>query len=339
VNAEPGGVEPGNAAPGNATPGNAAPTLSKPGNAAPPSFRALDEFLSYLVVEKGSSKLTIEAYGRDLTRYLSWLAEQGIREVDRIDRDAISGYLIELREAIPAPAVTSQKRLVSSLRGFHRFCLREGITSGDPTTTLRLPRTAATLPHTLNIEQARQLLEQPFPPTPIGARDRALLEVMYGCGLRVAELVGLDRSLVFIDEGFLRVTGKRNKERVIPIGGKALEVLGAYLETGRPFLHPKRVSAPPEGAAVFLNARGRRITRQGVFDIVRHYGLEAGIEGLHPHTLRHSFATHLLEGGADLRVIQELLGHSDISTTQIYTHVDRTHIKSVYYSAHPRAHL
>jgi integrase/recombinase XerD len=301
--------------------------------------RALEEFLSYLAVEKGSSKLTVEAYGRDLTRYLVWLGEQGVKRVDKIDREAITGYLIERQTAIPPPAAASHKRLVSSIRSFHRFCVREGLATGDPTATLRLPRTSATLPYALSIEQVTGLLEQPFPPTPTGARDRALLEVMYGCGLRVAETVGLDRTAIISDEGFLRVTGKGNKERVVPIGEAALRSLETYLSTARGRLHPRRVSAPPDGMAVFLNARGRRITRQGVFNIVRDYGIRSGIEGLHPHTLRHSFATHLLEGGADLRTIQELLGHADIATTQIYTHVDRTHIREEYLSAHPRATL
>jgi integrase/recombinase XerD len=295
--------------------------------------------LSYLAIEKGSSKLTLEAYGRDLTRYLTWLAERGIREVGAVGRETITDYLIEQRSATPAPAVTSQKRFVSSLRGFHRFCVRDGIAPADPTTTLRLPKTPATLPHTLSLQQAKELLEQPFPPTPLGARDRALLELMYGCGLRVAEVVALNRTAIFPNEGFLRVTGKGDKERVVPIGELALRALDDYLSWHRGLLHTKGVAAPPEGAAVFLNARGRRLTRQGVFDIVRHYGAEVGIEELHPHTLRHSFATHLLEGGADLRTIQELLGHSDISTTQIYTHVDRSHVRKEYNQSHPRARL
>jgi integrase/recombinase XerD len=303
------------------------------------SLRALDEFLSYLAVEKGSSKLTIEAYGRDLARYLSWFGERGVHEINMIGREEITDYLIEIQNNIPAPAPASQKRLVSSLRSFHRFCVRDGLAAGDPTATLRSPKTPATLPYALGIKQATTLLEQPFPSTPAGLRDQALLEVMYGCGLRVAEIVGLDRTAILFDEGFLRVRGKGNKERVVPIGGAAARALAAYLSAGRELLHPKRVSAPFDGLAVFLNVRGRRLTRQGVFDIVRQYGERVGIDGLHPHTLRHSFATHLLEGGADLRVIQELLGHSDISTTQIYTHVDRSHMREEYLLAHPRAHL
>jgi integrase/recombinase XerD len=309
------------------------------GRAGSSSLRALDEFLSYLAVEKGSSKLTIEAYGRDLARYLAWFGERGVHEVDAISREAITDYLIELQTNTPAPAPASQKRFVSSLRSFHRFCVRDGLATGDPTAALHSPKTPAALPHALGIEEVKTLLDQQFPSTPAGLRDQALLEVMYGCGLRVAELVGLDRTAILSREGFLRVRGKGNKERVVPIGGVAARALAAYLGAGRELLHPKRVGAPFDGLAVFLNVRGRRLTRQGVFDIVRQYGERVGIEGLHPHTLRHSFATHLLEGGADLRTIQELLGHSDISTTQIYTHVDRSHIREEYLLAHPRARL
>jgi integrase/recombinase XerD len=301
--------------------------------------KELDEFLSYLAVEKGASPLTVEAYGRDLRRYLSWLAERGIDHINDINRALITDYLAELQISDPLPAPASVKRFVSSLRTFHRFCVREGLATGDPTATLRAPRTPSTLPQTLSAKQVTDLLDQRFSDTPAGTRDRALLEVFYGCGLRVSEAVGLDRTAVLFEDGFLRVTGKGNKERVVPIDGTALRALAAYLATARDLLHPRRMSAPPDGIAVFLNTRGRRITRQGIFGIVAHYGALVGIESLHPHTLRHSFATHLLEGGADLRTIQELLGHADIATTQIYTHVDRTHIRAEYLAAHPRARM
>jgi integrase/recombinase XerD len=340
--------------------------------AAAPSFQALDEFLSYLAVERGASPLTIEAYGRDLRRYLKWLDGQGICRLADIDRQQITDFLVVLqtegaaRDEPPRPAsdasapggtasgVTassrsasdatasalgpaSVKRLVSALKSFHRFCVREGLAAADPTATLRLPKIPSVLPDTLSIDQAATLLDQAFPPTPAGARDRAILEVLYGCGLRVSEVVGLDRTSVLLDEGFLRVVGKGSKERAVPLGGTAYEALSSYLTTARELLHPKRVSAPLDGRAVFLNLRGRRLTRQGLFGIVERYGALVGIEGLHPHTLRHSFATHLLDGGADLRVIQELLGHADIATTQIYTHVDRRHLREEYITTHPRA--
>jgi integrase/recombinase XerD len=307
-----------------------------------PSLKALDEFLSYLVVERGSSELTIEAYERDLRRYLIWLNEQGVADPDEIRRELITDYLIELQAKTPPPAPASQKRLVSSLRSFHRFCVREGFAVADPTATLRLPKVPATLPQALSIQKVTELLDQDFSATPAGLRDKAMLEVFYGCGLRVTELVGLNRTAILFGEAdgsYLRVTGKGNKERVVPLSGEALRSLETYLRAGRASLRPQRSSAPPDGIAVFLNARGRRITRQGVFGIVERYGTLVGIKGLHPHTLRHTFATHLLEGGADLRAIQELLGHADIATTQIYTHVDRSHIREEYLSTHPRARL
>jgi integrase/recombinase XerD len=309
------------------------------GEPVAPSFKALDEFLSYLTVERGTSKLTIEAYERDLRRYLKWLDEQGFGVVDTIERQQITDYLAELRKREQPPAPASIKRLVSSLKSFHRFCVREGLAAADPTATLRLPRVPVTLPGALSIAQIDRLLDQSFPATPAGVRDTAILEVFYGCGLRVSEVVGLDRRAVLFEEGYLRVIGKGNRERVVPLSGAASRALRRYLETARDLLRPQRVNTPPEGNAVFLNRRGRRMTRQGIFNIVSYHGTRAGIDGLHPHTLRHSFATHLLEGGADLRVIQELLGHADIATTQIYTHVDRSHLREEYLSTHPRAKL
>jgi integrase/recombinase XerD len=304
-----------------------------------PSFKALDEFLSYLTVERGASELTIEAYERDLSRYLCQLDKQGFGEVDEIERQQITDYLAALHKQEPPPAPASLKRLISSLRSFHRFCVREGLAAVNPTATLRLPRAPATLPSSLSIEQIDRLLDQAFPSTPVGTRDKAILEVLYGCGLRVSEVVGLDRTAVLFDDEYLRVVGKGNRERIAPLSGTTHRALESYLGTARELLRPKRVSAPPDGIAVFLNKRGRRITRQGIFNIVESYGVRVGIDGLHPHTLRHSFATHLLEGGADLRVIQELLGHADIATTQIYTHVDRSHLREEYLSTHPRAKL
>jgi integrase/recombinase XerD len=311
------------------------------GRARPPApaFRALDEFLSHLAVERGASPLTVAAYGRDLERYLCWFAEQGTEEIGRIEREGITAYLMKVQAQTPPPAPASLKRLVSSLKSFHRFCVRDGIASGDPTAALRLPRVPAALPDVLSIEQVTSLLDQSFPPTPVGTRDKAVLEVLYGCGLRASELVGLDRTALLPDEGCLRVVGKGDRERVVPLDGTARTALEAYLGTARALLRPRRSVAAVDGIAVFLSTRGRRVTRQAVFGIVRHYGSLVGIDGLHPHTLRHSFATHLLEGGADLRAIQEMLGHVDIATTQIYTHVDRTHLKAEYLSTHPRARL
>jgi integrase/recombinase XerD len=203
-----------------------------------------------------------------------------------------------------------------------------------PTADLPLPAKPARLPDVLSVEQAEALLDQPFPKTAAGQRDRAILETLYGCGLRVSELCGLDLRDVHLDKEVVRVFGKGSKERVVPIMGSAARVMGDYFTQWRPGL----VGRTPT-QAVFLNQRGGRISRQSVHAIVERAGRMVGVQGLHPHTLRHSFATHLLEGGADLRVVQELLGHADISTTQLYTHVDRTHVRGVYLAAHPRAHV
>lgn len=309
------------------------------GKAATPSGlqQAIDEYAAYLSVERGSSPLTIEAYGRDLVRYRNYLRERDCTTLEAIDRAIIVDYMGALQTCGLAPA--SVERNISALKSFHRFAVREGLTENDPTATISMPKVPVTLPHVISIDQVGDLLDQPFPETAAGMRDKAMLEVMYGCGLRVSELVGLDRSVVFIDDGYLRVHGKGDKERIVPIGGTAAVALETYLTSARPLLHPQKSIAPIDGSAAFLNVRGRRITRQAVHTSVTRYGTQVGLDSLHPHTLRHSFATHMLEGGADLRVIQEILGHSDIATTQIYTHVDRSHIRAEYLSTHPRARL
>ncbi len=304
------------------------------------------EYLRYLSIERGSSQNTIESYRHDLERYRLFLTTRNIICLDTITRDDVTAFITALQigndEIVPglksALSISSTKRTLATLKGYHRFALKEGLAQTDPTATLPLPKTPAHLPDVISIEQARALLEQPFDSTPIGKRDHTILEVLYGCGLRVSELVGLDKADLFLNEEILRVSGKGEKERIAIIGSSAMSLLTDYLFNGRDQLHSKRYSAPPDTRAVFLNARGTRITRQAIFDIVAAYGRNIGLTDLHPHTLRHSFATHLLEGGADLRAIQELLGHSDISTTQIYTHVDRNHIREEYLHAHPRAH-
>lgn len=292
---------------------------------------AREEYLGYLRVERGSSSNTIEAYGRDLNRYIDYLAGSGVTEPDEVGRPLVEDYVGALCDlGLAAPSV---ERGVSAVKGFHRFMFREGIASSCPTADLPLPAKPSRLPDVISQEQAAKLLDQPFPNSAAGLRDHAALEVLYGCGLRVSELVGLDERDVFLGEEVLRVFGKGAKERVVPIIGAAARALGTYLREGRGELVGRRPTS-----AVFLNVRGDRISRQSIHAIVERYGRVAGIDGLHPHTLRHSFATHLLEGGADLRVVQELLGHASISTTQLYTHLDRSHIRRVYLDAHPRAH-
>lgn len=294
--------------------------------------RFVREYLAYLAVERGSSPLTIEAYRRDLHDYAGFLAKIKITDIEKITRDTVISYESDLITRAYAPS--SVERHISVLKGFHKFLIRENYTRHNPTDSVKLPKVPETLPDVLNIDQMDTLLSQPFENNARGKRDRAILEVLYGCGLRVSELVGLDLGDVYLEEEYLRVVGKGNKERISPISGMASEALREYLEDAR--LELQKSYAKPT-SSVFLNARGGRLTRQSVHSLVAKAGLCLGVENLHPHTLRHSFATHMLEGGADLRVIQEILGHSSISTTQIYTHVNRAHIRAEYLAAHPRA--
>ncbi|MEG0790567.1 MAG: site-specific tyrosine recombinase [Gordonibacter sp.] len=290
------------------------------------------EYLAHLRVERGSSPLTVSAYTHDLKDYLAFLGKRSISSIDGIDRAVVVAYEADL--VARAYAISSIDRRVSVVKGFHRFLVREGYTSRNPTDTVQLPKPPERLPDVLTASQVDAMMEACSDRTPLGLRNRAILEVLYGCGLRVSECTGLDLGDCILDEGYLRIVGKGNKERIAPISGAALEAVADYFGHARVVL-TKPYAKPT--AAVFLNARGGRLTRQSVHAIVAEAGRIIGVVNLHPHTLRHSFATHMLEGGADLRVIQEILGHADISTTQIYTHVNRAHIREEYLSAHPRA--
>ncbi len=297
---------------------------------------AMSEYLLYLRIERGLAASTLEGYERDLERYRIFLEDASKRAVDAVTPDDVSAFQQSLFKAGEAP--TTVKRRLSALKGFHRFCLSEGFAAKNPTAPIPMPNTPDRLPDVISIEEACKLLDSIYEPEPPRVRDRALLEVLYGCGLRASEVCGLDVQNVFLEEGFLRVIGKGSKERLVPLSGTALEAMGAYLGSARAQISLRATTADADSLrAVFLNQRGRRITRQGLYKIVGAAGEAVGIKGLHPHTLRHSFATHMLNGGADLRVIQEILGHSDISTTQIYTHVDRQHLVEEYLSSHPRA--
>ncbi len=296
---------------------------------------AIEEYLSYLSIERGSSPLTIDAYRRDLEAYARFLETRGIARVDEIARDDVTAF--EAQALADGFAASSIKRRVSAAKGFHRFLTREGLAARNAADGVVLPKIPARLPDVLSISQVQALLDGWDDKTPRGLRDKALLEVLYGCGLRVSEICGLDLGMIHGEEGFLQVVGKGDKERIAPLSGTALRALDAYLADARPQFARGAARTPASASAVFLNARGGRLTRQSVHAIVARAGLRIGVKNLHPHTLRHSFATHMLEGGADLRVIQEILGHSDISTTQIYTHVDRSHIRAEYLAAHPRA--
>ena len=306
-------------------------TLDETDAAARPFLSCIREYAAYLAVERGASRLTLDAYERDLRDYAAFLERRGVGSPADATRDDIAAYEADLQRR--GYAASSIERHVSALKGLHRFLVREGLAARDAADGLPLPKTAQRLPDALSVDEVNSLLDQPFRDGPLGMRDRAMLEVLYGCGLRASELAGLDTTDVLLDEGVVRVMGKGARERVAPISGTAERALRAYLEDARGELAERGRPS----AAVFLNARGGRISRQSVHAVVARAGAVIGRPDLHPHTLRHSFATHMLEGGADLRAIQEMLGHADISTTQIYTHVSRAHIREEYLAAHPRA--
>ena len=291
---------------------------------------AIDEFLSHLMVERGSAENTVKSYGYDLARYATFLEGRSITSIEDVRQKDVEAFVASFAEL--DYAITSCDRALVAVRGLHSFMVAERVSPENPAKDVPLPKRPATLPDVLSIDEAQKLMEQPFPPTAAGLRDHAVLEVLYGCGIRVSELCGLNVNDVFVSDELIRVFGKGSKERVVPLLGAANQALGDYLDRGRPQLSKQA------NDAVFLNLRGGRLTRQAIHALVEKYGRYVGIGGLHPHTLRHSFATHLVEGGADLRVVQELLGHADIGTTEIYSHIDRTHIRFEYLSAHPRSH-
>lgn len=276
---------------------------------------------------------TIAAYRRDLTTYCAYLERAGIVSFEEVTRRVVEGFVADRRDGGYSDA--SVERALAAVKGLHAFLVRDGAVAQNPTAALRLPKKAERLPEYLSVEDVSALLDQDFPEGEMGLRDHAILEVLYGCGLRVSELVGLDVGDIHIDDGFVLVRGKGSKERLSPLVGSAARALTRYITKGR-----SRLAAHAHGtetSAVFLNKNGRRLSRQASMPSVSATGA-VGLVGLHPHTLRHSFATHMLAGGADLRVLQEILGHADISTTQVYTHVDRTQLTEVYLAAHPLAH-
>ena len=300
---------------------------------------AVGAFLDYLVAERGASSHTGAASGRDLRRYVDDLAEHGVTDTSGVTRADVEGHVSRLFEQ--GRAESSVKRATSAVRSFHRFLVADRVEEAYPAAEVRAPKQGEHLPDVLSVEQVFSLLDQPFPDDAAGLRDRAILEVLYGCGLRVSELCGLDLLRVSLADGLVRVVGKGSKERLVPLVGTAADTLAVYLDRSRPLLASTASAAGRKAAsqgAVFLNRRGGRLTRQAVHGLCERWGRYAGIEGLHPHTLRHSFATHMLQGGADLRAVQEILGHADVATTQLYTHLDQTHLRGVYLGAHPRAH-
>jgi integrase/recombinase XerD len=293
---------------------------------------AIRDFLHYLIVERGLSKNTIESYKRDLSQYIYYLQEvEKLKEWSEVERKHIVNHLYQLKDK--GRASTTIARNIASIRSFHQFLLREHVSDKDPSVHLDSPKPERKLPKTLSPGEVDGLLSVPKRSTPFGVRDRAMLELLYATGIRVSELVNLNQVDVHLTMGFIRCIGKGDKERIIPIGKMATNAVEEYLESGRALLVKKK-----QTNALFVNHHGNRLSRQGFWKILKALAIQAKInKTLTPHTLRHSFATHLLENGADLRSVQELLGHTDISTTQIYTHISKARLKDIYSTYHPRA--
>lgn len=295
----------------------------------PSSRRLIHDYLAFLRIEKGLAPNTVQAYSTDLEQFRAYLFGKGLQWRD-VDQQEITNYLASRGGAELAPRTRSRK--MASLRGFFDYLVEEQVLKSNPGTYLPAPKHPLSLPQILTEEEVVALIEAPSLDKPPGYRDRAMLEVLYASGLRVSELVGLNVGDID-DLGFLRCLGKGSKERIVPLGRHALEATVDYLHYARP-----RLACNPKERALFLNSRGKRLTRQGFWKILNKWARKAGLKKkVSPHILRHSFATHLLRRGADLRAVQEMLGHADISTTQIYTHLDRGHLRELYRKTHPRA--
>lgn len=297
-----------------------------------PTFEALlSRFLDFILLDKGLSLNTQAAYRNDLRRYLLFVQERGIEDIARIQFQDVRELIFSMSHF--GMANSSLARNITSIRMFHRYLIGEDILNNDPTANVDVPKGRRKLPTVLEIHEVERLLVQPDETTNRGIRDKALLEFMYASGVRVSELVNMTQSDFFEEEGLARVLGKGSKERLVPVGGIAVASVQRYRERVRPVLAKKGAG----GDVLFLSMWGKPLTRVAVWKLLKSYVLEAGIsKNVSPHTLRHSFATHLLEGGADLRAVQEMLGHTDISTTQIYTHLDREYLKEVIQTFHPR---
>jgi integrase/recombinase XerD len=307
---------------------------------------AVGGYLAHLQVERGLAANTLAAYRRDLNRYVGHLAALGLRSPQEVREEHVTAFLAAIRtgdDGGQALVATSAARAVVAVRGFHRFLHLEGAAPTDPAGEVRPPSTPQRLPKALSVAEVERLLEATGPDRgTIGLRDRALLELLYGSGARISEAVGLDLDDVDRDAGLVRLRGKGGKDRIVPLGSYASTALDAYLVRARPALADGASAVRGSGPAVFLNIRGGRLSRQSAWAVLRVAARRAGLAGpggpgVSPHTLRHSFATHLLEGGADVRVVQELLGHASVTTTQIYTKVSADHLREVYAAAHPRA--
>ena len=285
----------------------------------------IEEFLDYLMLERGLAMNTVYAYERDLRDHLEFLQSKGVRDLAKVDESRVIAHLGRLRRSGAAPSTTMRK--LSAIKNFYRYWMREGKLDSDPTANLDSPRLARKLPATLTVEEIDRLLAQPDPKTKRGLRDRAMLELLYATGMRISEMLSLEIGAVNLKLGFVRCLGKGSKERIIPVGQKAIEAIVAYLD-----------SRADDSPHLFPGRKGKAMSRVGFWKILKRYAAQARIkQSVSPHMLRHSFATHLLERGADLRSIQEMLGHASISTTQVYTQVSTEHLKKTYQKAHPRA--
>ncbi|MEA2013940.1 MAG: site-specific tyrosine recombinase XerD [Thermodesulfobacteriota bacterium] len=293
-------------------------------------YHHVDGYLNFLAVEKGASLNTLEAYSSDLNRYVAFVEQTGIKDIGGISSDNVISFLGNLKSS--GLATSSINRSLAALRGFYRYLLTEKIVGQNPVGNIELARAWMHLPDTLSREETSLLLKQPDRKTSLGVRDAAMLELLYATGIRVTELVLLSMSNINWQAGYLIVVGKGNKERIVPIGRMAFDALKLYVESSR-----RKLSKEKSINTIFLNRSGTGLTRQGFWKIVKKYVREAGLnKDVYPHTFRHSFATHLLEGGADLRSVQIMLGHTDISTTQIYTHVTRERLREIHKKYHPR---
>jgi integrase/recombinase XerD len=300
---------------------------------------AVEQYLRHLSVERGLAANTVESYRRDLRRYAQLLAADGTTDMDQVAETDIAGFLAALRagdDQHPPLAISSAGRAVVAVRGLHAFALAQGLAGGDAAHDVSPPAPPRRLPKAIGVAEIERLLSAATGDDPRGLRDRALLEFLYGTGARISEATGLDvDDLDLAADPVVLLDGKGGKQRVVPVGSYAVAAVQAYLVRGRPALagKAKRAASP----AVFLNARGGRLTRQGAWAILADAARQAGLENVSPHTLRHSFATHLLDGGADIRVVQELLGHASVATTQVYTLITIDKLREVYAAAHPRA--
>lgn len=291
----------------------------------------ITDYLHFIRVERQLADNTLASYQRDLEAYAKSLKEQGVIDLQMVSREHITKHLQQLRQTTSARTTS---RHISSIRGFHQFLLRERISQQDPTYHIDMPKITQALPDVLTIEEIEKLLAAPNQLKPQGVRDIAMLELLYGTGMRVSELIALNIEQIHASMGFIRIIGKGNKERIVPLGKTALVAYERYMNEAR----PKLLKNYPTTDALFINQRGKRLTRQGCWKLLKQHAQTAGLtKAMTPHVLRHSFATHLVENGADLRAVQEMLGHADIATTQIYTHVSKVRLSEVYQQYHPRA--